>query len=411
VDRVLLHRFFFVSGYRRKLSYICGERGESIELAMAGGFTWVFGAWWTLAVLVNLASVALGLLPQRRRFSADLCPPISVMVPVKGADPAVAANMEALLAQDYPEYEIIFAVADPSDPAVPLLEWIIVSHPDVPARLTTDSVPPSANPKLDNLRRAWRWARHELVLICDVNRRLRPDELRRLVAQLTPGIGLLTAVPVAIEPRGFCGELETAFFNSGGARWLIAVDRLGYGIGVGQTMLLRRADFERIGGIEAMTAGICEDAALAAAIRRAGLAVRMARDPGWHPIGRRRFRDLWQRHLRWQCCRKYHALPFFVFEPAISPLGMAAAGGLWWGPLSGLPVLLLIAVHLAAWFAVEAVYVRVQRWHLSWLSPIAWLVREALIPALWLRATVARSLMWRGQRMALPSMLALHRKK
>jgi hypothetical protein len=26
-DRFWLHRFFIVSGYRRKLSYICGERG------------------------------------------------------------------------------------------------------------------------------------------------------------------------------------------------------------------------------------------------------------------------------------------------------------------------------------------------------------------------------------------------
>jgi hypothetical protein len=48
---------------------------------------------------------------------------------------------------------------------------------------------------------------------------------------------------------------------------------------------------------------------------------------------------------------------------------------------------------------------------LSWLSPIAWLAREALIPALWLCAIVARSLMWRGQRMTLPPMLALRRQK
>ena len=385
--------------------------GEGIELAMAGGFTWVLGAWWTLAVLVNLASVALGLLPQRRRFAADLCPPISVMVPVKDADPAIAANMEALISQDYPTFEIIFAAADPGDPAIPLIERVMAGRPDVPTRLTTDPARASVNPKLDNLRRAWRWARHELVLICDVNARFRPDELRRLAGQLAPGIGLLTAVPVATEPRGFCGELETAFFNSGGARWLIAADRLGQGVGVGQTMLLRRADLERVGGIDAMTAGICEDAALAAAIRRAGLAVQMARDPGWHPVGRRRFRDLWQRHLRWQCCRKYHAFPLFVFEPAISPLGMATAGGLWWGPLIGLSVVPLIVAHLTAWYAIEAIYVRVQRWHLSWLSPVSWLVRDALIPALWLRATIARSLMWRGQRMALPPMLALHRKK
>jgi len=36
----------------------------------------LFGAWWLLAVLVNLASVALGLLPRRRRASTDAGPPI-----------------------------------------------------------------------------------------------------------------------------------------------------------------------------------------------------------------------------------------------------------------------------------------------------------------------------------------------
>jgi len=371
----------------------------------------LFGAWWLLAVLVNLASVALGLLPRRRRASTDAGPSISIIVPVKGAEAAAAANIEALFRQDYPDFEIVFAVADPDDPAVRLIERAMDAHPNVAARLTTEPLPPSGNPKLDNLRRAWRWVRHELIVTCDVNIRFRPDELRRLAGQLTPQVGLLTAVPIATEPRGFCGELETAFFNSGGARWLIAAGYLGYGIGVGQIMLLRRHDFSRAGGFEAMTAGICEDAALAAAIWRSGLAVRMARDPGLHPIGRRHFRDLWQRHLRWQCCRKYHALPLFVFEPAISPLSMAVAGGLWWSPMSGLAVLPLIAAHLAAWFVIEAVYVRAQRWHLSWLSPIAWLAREALIPALWLCAIVARSLMWRGQRMTLPPMLALRRQK
>jgi ceramide glucosyltransferase len=371
----------------------------------------VFGIWWVLAALANLSSVALGLLPRRRGIAADACPPISVMVPIKGADPAAAANIAALFRQDYPEFEIVFAVADADDPAIPLVERVMADHSMVPARLTTDTMPPSGNPKLDNLRRAWRQARHELVLLCDVNARFRPDELRRLAGQLSPGVGLLTAVPVATEPSGFCGELEAAFFNSGGARWLIAADRLGHGIGVGQTMLLRRGDLERVGGIDAMGAGVCEDAALAAAIRRAGLTVRMARDPGWHPIGRRRFGDLWYRHLRWQCCRKYHAFPLFVFEPAVSPLGTAIAGGLWWNLLTGWPALPLMAGHLAAWFAIEAIYVRRQGWHLSFLSPVAWLVREALIPALWLRAAFARSLMWRGQRIPLPPMLALRRQK
>jgi ceramide glucosyltransferase len=378
-------------------------------LTIAGGADWLFGLWWGAAVLANLATVVLGLWPRRPVAASDDFPPVSVIVPVKGADPAVPRNLEALLAQDYPQFEVVFAVADPDDPAIAVIERAMARFPDVPARLATEPLVPSANPKLDNLRRGWRWAGHELVLLCDVNARFRREELRRLIDQLGAGVGLLTAVPVATEPAGFWGELEAAFFNGGGARWLIAADRAGHGVGVGQTMLLRRRDLQRVGGIDAMAAGVCEDAALAAAVRGAGLTVRMGRDPGWHPIGRRRFLDLWRRHLRWMCCRKYHALPLFIFEPAASPLGMAVAGGVWWGGFVPWPIPSLIAVHLALWFAIEAIYVRCQGWHLSWLSPLAWLAREAMIPALWLRASVARSLVWRGQRIGLPPVLAPRR--
>lgn len=372
---------------------------------------WFFGFWWTTALSANLATIVLGLWPRRPLRPADTLPPLSVMVPVKGTAPAIAANLEALFAQDYPQFEIVFGVADADDPAIPLLQRLIAAHGNVPARLTTDPMPGSGNPKLDNLRRAWRLATHELILLCDVNARFKPDELRRLVAQLAPGIGLLSVVPVATEPEGFWAELEAAFFNTCGARWWLAAARLGFGAGVGQTMLLRRGDLERIGGFDAVAAaaGACEDAVLGEAIRRTGLAVRMARDPGWHPIGKRRFSDLWQRQLRWMCCRKYHALPAFVLEPSGSPLGTAIAGGVWWGWTTGLPVLPLIAGHLAVWFVIEGVYARAQGWHLSWLSPLAWLVREAMIPALWLRAVIARSLVWRGQRIDLPPLFAVRR--
>jgi len=372
---------------------------------------WGFGIWWGLALSTNLATIVLGLWPRRPIRSVDAVLPLSIMVPIKGADPAIAENLQALFAQDYPQFEIVFALADANDPAIPLIERLMAAHPHVPARLTTDPIPRSGNPKLDNLQRAWPWVRHELVVMCDVNVRLRPGGLRRFASQLAPGVGLLTAAPVATEPEGFCGELETAFFNTGGARWLIAADRFGYGTGVGQLMVLRRRDLERIGGIDAMAGGVCEDAALAAAIRRAGLAVRIASEPAWHPVGRRRFRDLWQRHLRWQCCRKYYALPLFVFEPAVSPSATAVIGGIWWGWFTGLPVVPLVVGHLAAWLVVEGSYARAQGWHLSWLSPIAWLVREAMIPALWLRATVARSLIWRGQRIDLPPVFALRRQR
>jgi ceramide glucosyltransferase len=217
--------------------------------------------------------------------------------------------------------------------------------------------------------------------------------------------------PVATEPRGFVAELEAAFFNGGGARWLIAAGRLGYGTGVGQTMLMRRADIERAGGLDVITSGFCEDAALATAIRKLSLSVRMAPRPGWHPIGRRRFVDLWQRHLRWQCCRKYHTFPVFLCEPSVTPLATAIAGGLFWSAITDISWIAIVAGHLVASLVLEAAYLRRQGWPMSWRSPAAWLIRDLLIPALWLRALTARTLMWRGTRLQLPPLLAAGRQR
>jgi len=76
---------------------------------------WIFGIWWGWALSTNLVTVVLGLWPRRRVRPADAAPPISILVPIKGADPAIAANLEALFAQDYPQFEIVFALAETDD--------------------------------------------------------------------------------------------------------------------------------------------------------------------------------------------------------------------------------------------------------------------------------------------------------
>ena len=194
---------------------------------MPNDLVWAVSIWWTFTVLLNLTTVVLGFLPRWRKARGDTNRTVSVIIPVKGADPALAANLNAFFRQDYRLFELLFAAADPGDPAIPVIKRVMADYPQVSARIITDPLQPSGNPKIDNIRRALRWAEHELVLLCDVNARLRPGDLRALSEQLESGIGLLAVVPVAIEPEGFVAELEAAFFNGGGARWLIAADRLG----------------------------------------------------------------------------------------------------------------------------------------------------------------------------------------
>src|SRR5258708_15931164 len=45
-------------------------------------------------------------------------PPVSILKPLKGNDPEIYESFRSHCMQDYSEYEIIFGVSDPHDPAM-----------------------------------------------------------------------------------------------------------------------------------------------------------------------------------------------------------------------------------------------------------------------------------------------------
>lgn len=65
--------------------------------------------------------------PQRiaPRFERSWTPPAAIIVPTKGAGPDLAENLGALLRQDYPDYEVLFAVESAADPGIPVIEALL----------------------------------------------------------------------------------------------------------------------------------------------------------------------------------------------------------------------------------------------------------------------------------------------
>ena len=52
-------------------------------------------------------------------------PPISILKPVRGADPLFYSVVCSHAQQDYPHFELLFAVGDMDDPAVPIIQRAI----------------------------------------------------------------------------------------------------------------------------------------------------------------------------------------------------------------------------------------------------------------------------------------------
>ena len=345
-----------------------------------------------LLLTIQLATVALA-------WSALVRPPpanarrdrpgISVVRPVCGLEHLLEQTLTTTFQADYPEYEIIFCVADPTDAAIPLVQRLISAHPDIPARLLIGDDKISGNPKLNNCVKGWRGARHDLILLSDSNVLLPPDTLNRLMAEWTPGTGLVSSPPIGIEPQGFWARLECAFLNSFQARFQMASARLGHGFAQGKMLLWEKSVLEQAGGIAVLGREMAEDVASTKVVRATGLHVRLPGRFFAQPIGPRRFDAVWRRQVRWARVRRLGFpalfLPELLAGAAFPVLFLLMAGLTPW-----------IAPLLLLWYGAEYLLARSGNWPHGPADIVAWIVRDALLPALWLVCWTSSGFEWRG---------------
>src|SRR5690242_4779992 len=81
----------------------------------------------------------------------DFTPPVSILKPLRGTDPDIYEAFRSHCLQDYPDYEIIFGVSDPEDPAAALVEQLQREFPDRKIRLLNCSQNLGTNRKVSNL--------------------------------------------------------------------------------------------------------------------------------------------------------------------------------------------------------------------------------------------------------------------
>ncbi len=125
-------------------------------------------------------------------------PGITVIRPLCGLENLLEETLTTTFQADYPEFEILFCVADAADPAIPLAQRLIAAHPHVNARLLIGDDKISGNPKLNNCVKGWHAAAYDYILLADSNVLLPPDYLTRLLDQWTPGTGLVSSPPIGI---------------------------------------------------------------------------------------------------------------------------------------------------------------------------------------------------------------------
>jgi ceramide glucosyltransferase len=351
-------------------------------------------AFLALAFTLHLASIATAILrcrPAQREVPAPKqAEAVSVVIPVCGLDNYAEDTLRSAFRFDYPRYEVLFCAARADDAALPLVRRLMADHPWIDARILVGDERISENPKLNNVFKGWRNARYSWIMMPDSNVLMPRDYLQCLLSHFKSDTGLVCSPPLGCLPDGFWAELECAFLNNYQARWQYFADAVGFGFAQGKTMLWRRDLLENAGGIRALGLEAAEDAASTKIVRRQGLRVRLVEPPVRQPLGFRSAADVWKRQRRWARLRRA-SFPLY-FAPEILS-----------GSLAPLLALLFIAWHLEItllgsallfamiWYGVEMTLLVKAGWHVSRHSLACAVLRDLMLPVLYVNA-------WGGSR-------------
>jgi ceramide glucosyltransferase len=319
-------------------------------------------------------------------------PAISLVRPLCGLESFSGETLHSSFTLNYPVYELLFCVANASDPIIPWVRAAMRAHPNVPSQILIGDEKISINPKLNNMVRGWQAARFDRIAFIDSNVLLAPEFLQSLVMAMHEDTGVVSAPPIGVAPRGFWAHLECAFLNTHEARWQYAAAAVGMGFAQGKTLFYPRSVLES--GFMELANEPAEDAATTKMVRRRGLQARLAM-PSMQPLGARSAADVWSRQLRWARLRRV-TFPW-EFAPEIMTgcaLPLLAAALAAYG--FGVSVPLAILAYVFAWYLPEIALAVLCRWPVSLVTPVVLVLRDALIPALWVAAWMGRNFTWRG---------------
>src|SRR5271155_4419050 len=276
--------------------------------------------------------------PTQALLPASALPPISILKPLKGTDPEIYESFRSHCLQDYPEYEIIFGVSEPNDPAIESVRTLQREFPDRRIQLLVSPKFLGANVKVSNLAQMLAEARYDYLIINDSDIRVEPDYLRRVTAPLADSrVGMVTCLYRGMSGPTLGSRLEALGIGTDFCPSVLAARQLEGGIrfGLGSTLAFRRAELVKIGGFESFLDYLADDYELGKRIAGLGLSVELSDVVVETYLPSYRPREFFAHQLRWARGVRdarvggYLGL-IFTFGLLWALLALTASGGALW---------------------------------------------------------------------------------
>jgi ceramide glucosyltransferase len=234
-------------------------------------------------------------------LSDDQLPFVSLLKPLHGLEPQLEENIESFFAQDYPRFELLFAVDRADDAAAEVARLVMARHPEREARIIVNGDPTWPNPPAFSFFHMAKEARAEILVTSDSDVMVASDYLRQVVPPLlAEKTGMLTCVYRGLNTNGFWSLMDAIGMSvEMTAGVLIANWMEGMKFGLGPTIVVRRDALNAIGGYEATGDYFSNDFIIGNFIAAKGFHIALSRHVIAHVVPSMTFEKMWRRQVRW----------------------------------------------------------------------------------------------------------------
>jgi ceramide glucosyltransferase len=347
-----------------------------------------------------LALVAAAFSRNSRRTSNGVgeprpCVPVSILKPIHGRDAHLYSALRSHAEQDYPEFEILFGVTNPNDPAIPDICRLQREYPRIPISLhIVDTEAPNA--KVGVLAELARHARHPILLVNDSDILVEPGYLREITAMLGDSeTGMVTCLyrasadswPSRAEALGIATEFAPSVLV---ARLLGVAE-----FALGSTMALRAETLREIGGFETIAGYLADDYQLGRHVAWRGYRIRFASSVVETSLGAESWAQVWRHQVRWsRTIRVSRPSGYYGYAVTHATLWalVALAAGAWQIALAVFALRLIAGVGIGVGILKDSNTIRN-----LWLIPF----RDLFGFAVWLAGLSGNTVIWRNQRLRL----------
>jgi ceramide glucosyltransferase len=328
----------------------------------------------------------------------DFEPPVSLLKSLKGLDPHMYAALRSHCVLEYTEYELLFGVSDPHEPA---LRAVYQLQQEFPARrIRVIQCPRSLglNGKVSTLAQMVPQAKYQHLLINDSDIIAPPDYLRRVMSAFTrERVGVVTTLYRGLSGKALPSRMEALGLSTDFMGGVLVARELEGGVrfALGATMATTKTVIRDIGGLETLVDYLGDDYELGARTAAAGYKVEIADVVVETGLPDYTFHQFWAHQMRWaRTVRDRRPAQYFglivTFGWAWGIMAVLVAPSLWWTwtALGVAAMFRLLAAVTVGWGVLKDP----RLWRDLWLLPI----RDLVALAVWFASFAGNEIEWRG---------------